>query len=403
VFTAWGNLDGVEYVYEAADDGVALSFLYQGILGTRADIRIAGHFVDGQSGPNILACNFFPNTGDMIIDTGNTTFFGAADTTGLRNVLSHEHGHGTGLRHSCPNDHTKLMEPFVSTAFDGPQEDDILAANRAYGDALQSPSSGGDNNSVGTAVALAAVVDGVVAIETAISIDASSDEDWFSVTIPAESRATVIVTPTGSIYPNAPQNLDGSCPSGTPFDALLRSDIAVELRGLGGVKTLARSTRAKAGEVEAMYNVALNEGAGTYYVRVFNDGPDQAQMYDLSLALVSPPSPLLCAAAPVAGCLEASQAQLQYQESSAGKEKMKLRWKKIGSVTTLAAFGDPVRGLTSVAACVYDDSDTLVVEHSINRGGAACAGASCWKNKGSTGYGVQRQGELRRRCVKDRL
>ena len=59
------------------------------------DMRMAGHPIDGNSG--ILAFNYFPNTGDMVIDTSDNFF---ATTTSnslrLRNVLAHEHGHGLG-------------------------------------------------------------------------------------------------------------------------------------------------------------------------------------------------------------------------------------------------------------------------------------------------------------------
>ena len=384
-----GDLNGVEYLYEPADDGVSLSGANPGALGVRADIPIGGHSIDGESGSNILACNFFPNTGDMIVDTGNPTFYGNPDTTGLRNALSHEHGHGMGVRHSCPGDSTKLMEPFITTAFDGPQEDDILAANRRYGDTLQSPDNGGQNDSAGTAVPIAPVIDGAPAVESTISIDSTGDEDWFSFTIPGELRATVAVTPTGTTYPNGPQNGDGSCSAGTSFNALTQSDLDVELRGIGGASSLASATGGGTGDTETISSAPLSEGAGTYDVRVFSDGPDSVQMYDLSVSLATPPAPLVCDPAPVGGCLEAAQAQVQYNEKSPGKEKMKLAWKKITTATTQAAFGDPAGAVTAVAMCVYDDANALVAQHSVNRGSSQCAGVNCWKAKGSTGYGYK--------------
>ena len=38
-------------------------------------------------------------------------------------------------------------------------------------------------------------------------------------------------------------------------------------------------------------------------------------------------------AAPVPGCLDAAQAQLQSNEKTAGKEKLKLQWKKVANPT----------------------------------------------------------------------
>jgi hypothetical protein len=86
---------GIDFVFETADDGVQMSSGNSGILGTRADIRIMGRSIDGQSGGNTLAFNFFPNHGDMVIDTDNSNFY--SDSTnnfiGFRNVLMHEVGH----------------------------------------------------------------------------------------------------------------------------------------------------------------------------------------------------------------------------------------------------------------------------------------------------------------------
>ena len=50
--------------------------------------------------------------------------------------MAHEAGHGLGLGHVTPVNGTKLMEPNISLAYDGPQADDILAVNRGYGDRL---------------------------------------------------------------------------------------------------------------------------------------------------------------------------------------------------------------------------------------------------------------------------
>ena len=57
----------------------------------------------------------------------------AGDFRSLRNVLTHEHGHGIGIKHSIPQNGTKLMEPALALEFDGPQEDDIRAAQYASG------------------------------------------------------------------------------------------------------------------------------------------------------------------------------------------------------------------------------------------------------------------------------
>ena len=171
VFNQWGALTGVTYVRETADDGTLLHGL-GGQLGFRADIRIGGHFIDGDF--NILAYNFFPNTGDMVIDTGDAYYsqdFTFSASLGFRNMLAHEHGHGLGFEHSCPIDQTKLMEPFLSTAFVHAQLDDKLAGWRGYGDDKE------NNETAGTAADLGSLVNGT-RTEDELSIDDNSDVDF---------------------------------------------------------------------------------------------------------------------------------------------------------------------------------------------------------------------------------
>jgi cysteine-rich repeat protein len=96
-----------------------------------------------------------------------------------------------------------------------------------------------------------------------------------------------------------------------------------------------------------------------------------------------------CLAAPVPGCLEAAQAQLAASEKTAGKEKLKVQWKKVASATTQGAFGDPVMGTTRVALCLYDDVGTLIRGFVVDRGGQLCAEKPCWKVNGTKGYGYK--------------
>ncbi len=120
----WGEISGVEYVYEPNDDGVA-NFGGGGAVGVRGDVRIGGFNIDGPSG--ILAFNQFPNVGDMAIDTADTGLYGNAGAAYrlFRNVFTHEQGHGIGIRHVESNNAGFLMEPFISGNFDGPQLDDV--------------------------------------------------------------------------------------------------------------------------------------------------------------------------------------------------------------------------------------------------------------------------------------
>ena len=67
-----------------------------------------------------------PTNGDMVLDRSENWASGASGNFRFfRNTISHEHGHGIGMHHICPINQTKLMEPFLSTAFDGPRHDEI--------------------------------------------------------------------------------------------------------------------------------------------------------------------------------------------------------------------------------------------------------------------------------------
>ncbi|MFT5259398.1 MAG: hypothetical protein ACI9J2_001880 [Saprospiraceae bacterium] len=94
----------------------------------------------------------------------------------------------------------------------------------------------------------------------------------------------MIVTPRGSTYLSGPQNADGSCSAGTNFNSLIESDLGVELRGQSGVNVLTSANSAPAGSVEQTSNISLNEGAGTYFVRVFG-AQSKAQLYDLRIVV----------------------------------------------------------------------------------------------------------------------
>ena len=146
-FGRWGELVGVDYIYEPNDDGTPHGTA-PGVLGVRADMRIGGGFIDG--GSNTLAYNFFPNNGDMVIDTGDSAFYSsiALNFRRMRNVLMHEHGHGGGLSHVESATGRFLMEPTINTAFDGPQLDDIRGMQRHYGD-VQEKSNGGSRKQHG--------------------------------------------------------------------------------------------------------------------------------------------------------------------------------------------------------------------------------------------------------------
>ena len=97
----WSEVSGLNYVREPNDEGFQISSSggAAGVLGKRGDVRIAGNFLDGNGG--VLAFNFFPNNGDMVIDTGDINFYSNSSNNHrrLRNVVAHEAGHEIGRAH----------------------------------------------------------------------------------------------------------------------------------------------------------------------------------------------------------------------------------------------------------------------------------------------------------------
>lgn len=277
VFERWSELTGITYVHEPADDGSTLADA-RGVRGVRADIRIGGHRIDGTS--QTLAYNFYPDDGDMVIDTSDRYFDNTSNASRrLRNVIAHEHGHGLGLDHVCPIDGTKLMEPTSSTAIDGPQLDDVLAAQRLYGDRFETADTPASATALGTLPPGKTVVDDV-------SIDGSDDVDVYAFAAAPGSQVDVVLVPVGATYLSGAQSSGGSCSSGSTFDALRRLDLSVELIGPDGGTRLAFADAARSGGTEELVDVALGSAA-THFVRVRGDA-DDVQLYRLVLDVSAP-------------------------------------------------------------------------------------------------------------------
>jgi hypothetical protein len=278
VFDRWGELTGNTYVYEPNDDGAPFPGS-PGVLGVRGDVRIGGHLIDGNSG--ILAYNFFPNTGDMVLDSADNFYDNTtSNSLRLRNVVAHEHGHGMGLLHVCPINQTKLMEPFFSMNFDGPQFDDLLGAQRHYGDFFE------HNDTSGTATDLGFFSSGTGGFEDELSVDDDSDQNFYEFTTDPGQLASVTLAPPGvTPYPQGPQNQQtGACSLPTPiFDPNVIHDLGVDLLDSDGTTVIASANSQPAGGTEMLSSVALPSGGGPYFIRVFGDATNNIQAYELTL------------------------------------------------------------------------------------------------------------------------
>jgi hypothetical protein len=302
VFDRWSSISGLTYQFEPNDDGAAIgtNTFPRGILGTRADLRIGGKSLDGDSG--VLAYNFFPNTGEMVIDT-NDNFFNTLTNNSirLRNVVSHEHGHGIGMPHMISNNAAFLMEPFINTSFDGPQYHDVLAAQHMYGDFREKSSAGLGNDIAGRASSLGNL-NGTVSIGNSartlvvaptaidfVSIDSQTDTDFYSFTVDNAGSFSALLEPLGFNY-----NITPSGSGNVPFDTRLRSNLALELLDTDGTTVLQLENSGGLGVNETL-EFELDE-AGTYFLRI--TGANNAdsilldtQFYGLTASYAPVPEP----------------------------------------------------------------------------------------------------------------
>lgn len=302
-FGRWAELSGLTFNYEANDTGAAIDGTTSpaGSLGNVADHRIGGHAIDGNSG--ILAYNFFPNHADMVIDTDDTFYNNTSNgSIRLENVLMHEIGHGLGFSHVIANNSSQLMEPFINTSFRGPQHDDILAVQRNYGDALEK-NGGNDTAATATSVGVFEVDDvfakGVddndqntisMSQTDFISIDGSSDDDFFHFTVSEPVNAIISVTGVGRTYNEGPQTDPATTP--TPFDTTQLNEVAFEVQSgpLGSLSTegifVPFAGSANGGSVNL-----TNLVPGTdYYIHV-QGSVDNVQLYQLDLNFTAVPEP----------------------------------------------------------------------------------------------------------------
>ncbi|MFT4586914.1 MAG: putative repeat protein (TIGR01451 family), partial [Limisphaerales bacterium] len=293
VFDRWEELTGITYVHEPNDDMADFTngttngdSDTPGVLGVRADIRIGGRPIDGDS--NTLAFNFGPPTGDMVIDTDDDAIEDMANNSRLfRNMVSHEHGHGLGINHVCPINNTKIMEPIVSRDFDGPQFDDIRAGQRQHGDPME------NNDTFAQATNLGVVSDGTITANTVLngaflSLDGSDDVDIFKFNVSAPGKtASLTLRPIGSTYLEGAQNPDGSCTVGTTFNSLIVKNLGIELISSDASTVLASADVNGAGQTESIVTIPLPGGTGPFFVRVFGGAVDSVQLYEFDLAVAT--------------------------------------------------------------------------------------------------------------------
>lgn len=268
-FQRWADLTGLSYV-EEPDDAAALH-ASPGVVGTRGDSRISMiPFNDN----NVLAYNFFPNTGDMVLNYNINWASSSADYRFLRNVVMHEHGHGMGLSHVDSNNSAQLMEPFIDTSFDGPQHDDIQGGQRHYGDNDE------NNDTAATRKDLGTVTNGMS--RTNLSLDSSSDIDWYRVLVPAGFNLTVTASPVGMTYNQGPQG-----GAQTPRNSLAIQNLRLGAYQSNGTTPIAGpQDSAGIGAAEVLTNIVPSGGGEVYLAVDSATATNDIQLYTLTFNLV---------------------------------------------------------------------------------------------------------------------
>jgi serralysin len=289
-FDRWTELGGITFNYESHDSGSTLNSS-NGALGVRGDIRIGGALIDGPS--NTLAYTYLPNSGDMVVDTGETNFYSNSSNNHrqLRNTLMHELGHAFGLNHIESSTDAILMEPVINLSIDGPQLDDIRGIQGMYGDAFEKSNGGLGNGTAARATSLGSLgIGGTLAVgsdaiggqsvsstETDfVSIANSSDADFFSFTIAAPTLLDATLTPLGGIFN---QGVEGGVQSS--FNANARNNLALSIFASNGTTLLGTANLSAAGGLETLSNISL-AAAGKYFARI-TGADDNVQLYELHL------------------------------------------------------------------------------------------------------------------------
>lgn len=283
MFDRWEYLTGNTYI-EVSDDGASWGAPgpYNGGSG-RGDIRLSmKDFSNSFFG--VLAYNYFPDNGDMVMNSDQIGNFGNSSFNYrfLRNVMAHEHGHGFGLSHVCPQNSTKLMEPAANTNFDGPNHDDIRGGQRNYGDRFE------PNNNIGSAADLGNVINTLD--EDDLSLDDNSDFDFYRFGVAPGKQVTITVFPRGFTYPDWDQNqFTGACNnSGPTVNSLTVHDLRLQLIGSNGSTILADVDDNTAGQSESIVDFILPTGE-LFFIRVTGSTTNDIQLYDLSIDVEDAP------------------------------------------------------------------------------------------------------------------
>ena len=279
----WSELTNITYV-EVSDDGEVWGALGQ--TNVRGDVRV-GMIPLGSP----LAVNYYPlYGGDMVFDSNDMSTFANSlnDFRSLRNTIMHEHGHGLGLKHNMPTNNTKLMEPFLNTNFDGPQDDDIRGAQSIYGDWAEYNDEAANNEFTNGTLRAPATYGVTTHVLEDLALERGGVSDWYGFGADPGTPIAIRVEPIGSTYTEAPQENPNNT---STVNSLAARDLAFKLYTRTSVSSEHLTLLAQINfneEGEAEYHPPIpygNFGFGYMLVQVYsNDGLDDVQRYRLTIS-----------------------------------------------------------------------------------------------------------------------
>ena len=227
------------------------------------------------------------------------------------------------------------------------------------------------------------VADGETAT-TDTEADGATPADPIETTITSPNGGTISITETLASLNPAVFEVDLTAPAASVDDPLI-----IEFRidsSLAGAFTVLKNGASIDSQCNGDAGTATPDPCIASFTTL-QDGDLLMTALSSTASLWNVEPALACGATPAtAGCTAAAKAKVDFNEKKAGKEKVKLQWKKLADATTQAGFGDPVEGTTTVALCVYDDADALVAQMLGVNLGEGCAGNACWKVTGTVGY-----------------
>lgn len=84
--------------------------------------------------------------------------------------------------------------------------------------------------------------------------------------------------------------------------------------------------------------------------------------------------------------MSAAKGVVSINEKRTGHERFNAALTRLSAALSRSDFGQPVNGTTRYTVCVYGGSDELLASMEVDRAGAVCGTAPCWKALGPKGF-----------------